>query len=256
MEKSRELDLEMDQDIRILTCNMKDEECFHGWDKDTIQYLQENEGAVKRYISRYLSKNRADSIVDADELLGEVYMALYKGRDYDISRAVKEDGDIIPLEGYVKVAAKYIAIKAISKAFKTEKMTARPKKIGDEEYTPLDTISDGSSEEQMERIAYDLEDICEMCEPYRNKYGVDLYTLFYVRLMIGNSPESEEKYRRVLEGLGVRKKDLEEFKESSRKDDTILSIAKAVNKYGEGAVEILERYVYAADRIKRLVTSM
>ena len=252
----REMGLEVEKDIRILTCNMKDEECFHGWDKETIHYLQKNEDSIKKYLYRYLRKKRADSVVDPDDLIGELYMALYTGRDYELEKAIKEDGEIIPVEGYVKAWGGFVALKAISKAFSSEKGISRPKRIGEEEYSPLDSVKDGTSVEQMDNIAYDLEDICEMCEPHRNRYGVDIYTLFYVRLMIGNESGSEEKYVRALEGLGIRKRDIEEFQESSRRDDHVLSIAKAVNKCGERSLSIIERYVYAADRIKNLVASL
>ncbi len=255
----------MDLEYLVYTPLMEDEqEKLKGWDKITINYLVENEKMIKKSISKSLGKRRMSSInsSDIDDIYSEVLLYLYEVDDYNISKAVVETDDgkkyIIPLEGYVFKSIEFCIKRYITKKFDRESLI-----VNTEVRTPednildiLNTITDNKTDTDFEHVTVDLNQHCKECESIRYKYGVDIYQMWFIGLLVLDN-KLEDDYFDIMNILGISRRDLREISKQAYEDDTLLEFAIGINKHGvKESINILEQYVYSADQVKKAIKKL
>lgn len=229
-----------------------------GWDKSTIEYIQNNkEDVIKeiRRVGKRMYKNNLQPD-DINDIYSEILLYLYKCDDYSINKAISRSssGNIVSLEGYTNTCIKFCVIRYLTNAYKIDKEIVRDSIDKDgKELSAFDIIPDRKSTELFDTILFDLKQHCKASEHMRYKYGPDIYMIWYVRLLTmvnGNN----DTYKDILILLGVSKKELSKLEKSSAEDEIMIHFAKSISNSGlEVAISIIEEYVYSAARIKDVV---
>lgn len=253
---------------------MEDESNKKGWDKQTIEYVLNNKSRIKSTISSYAkSMNKILSATDIEDCYSDVLINFYESNDYDINIATERAGEkernkeskgkeqkgvgIISLEAYVYKITKFVVMRYVTDRLKIdskEMSNIHYNKEEREEFNLLDTIPDTSdTETKYERLQYDLDTICKQYESYRYKYIIDIFQLWFIKLLLLKY-NKEDYYKDILETIGTKKADLNYMKNEIKHSEVMFDIAKAVSIAGvERAIEILKQYTYAADRLEKLV---
>lgn len=229
-----------------------------GWSKSTIDYINTNRAKVTRAIrsvARGLCKQNLQ-LADVDDIYSEILLYLYRSDDWNVEKAIGSNSDtIVTLEGYINSCVKYCVMRYLTTQYNKDKTLIRDT-VDDEgkELSIFDTISDDKATAGYDQVIYDFEQLCKANECMRYKYGPDIYLILYVRLLTIEN-KKDDTYRDILSVLGVSKKDLYSIERKSSEDDMLLSLTKAVVNSGvEKAVQVLEKYVYSADKIKEVIT--
>lgn len=236
----------------LVYCQLKEEENqTEGWNKATIDYIMKHKRAVYSTI-RGIAKSRGKFLAyaDVEDLFQNILTYLYKCDDYNLEKACKENV-IVSLEGYVKTCVKYCTIRYVTGLYDDEKTKMSEYMLDDEgkEMSIFDTISDKKHEQTFNNYGYDLREICELFECERYKFGPDIFLIWFVRLQTVAKGKSD-KYKDVLEILGISRKELTDIEKNSVVDGVMTSIAKAVSIVGmEEAIEVLKDYTYSYKKI-------
>lgn len=239
---------------------MEEEKPVAGWCKDTIEYVNNNRSRVIKSIRGMASSMNRKSlqIADVEDIFSEIVMYLYKCDDYNIYKAIERSssGSAVSLEGYVNACIKFCVRRYLTTEYDMEKTKIRETRdIDGRELSIFDTISDGKSEEEFASVLIDLEQHCKICEHLRYKYGPDIFMIWYIRLLTLAEGMSE-LYKDILNILGISKKELNSIERKTYQDEMMISFANSISNYGvERAIEIIENYVYSANKIKELVLS-
>lgn len=238
---------------------LKEEEKVEGWEKDTIRYINENRQKVAKAIKKYaksVCKYNVQS-ADIDDIISEILMYLYRSDDYNITKAIERSnsGSIVSLEGYVNSCIRNCVLRYYTKEYKDGKDIIRESLENDEgkELSIFDTITDEKSTEDYEYIVYDLKQICEENECNRYKYGVDIYLLWYLRLLSLRENKTN-KYNEILNILGISKRDISNMAEETKKDGIMAEFAKAISYYDiNEAIDIIEEYIYYPSKLNDIL---
>ena len=231
-----------------------------GWSKETIDYIVANRDKVYksiRGVAKGLNKTMLQT-ADIDDIYSEILMYCYQYDDYNVSKAIERSktGAIVSLEGYVHVCIKYCVMRHLTQIYSTEKQTVREGIASDDgkELSIFDTIVDCQSTDNYEEIMYDLECLCRQSESLRYKYGPDIYLIWYVGLLTINEGKGSNVCKELLEIIGISKKDIVNIHTKSMNDELMLSFATSIKLTGiDESIEIIEKYVFAADKIKEAV---
>ena len=263
---------------------LEDESNKRGWDKQTIEYVLKNKTRIKSTISSYAkSMNKTLSATDIEDCYSDVLINFYESNDYDINIATERAGEkersrkpkgkelkgkelkgkelkevgIISLEAYVYKITKFVVMRYV-----TDRLSIESKEMSNitynkeerEEFNLLDTIPDTSdTETKYDRLQYDLDTICKQYESYRYKYIIDIFQLWFIKLLLMKY-NKEDYYKDILETIGIKKVDLNYMKNAIKHSEVMFDIAKAISICGvEQAIKVLGNYTYAADRLERLV---
>lgn len=248
----------MNLQLLVYSPLIEEEQSVSGWSKSTIDYINQNRSKVIKTvkgIAKSISKQTLQ-VADIEDIYSEILMYLYKCDDYNLSKAIERSssGSIVSLEGYVNSCIKYCVIRYITTAYKVDKETVREYTDKDgKELSIFDTISDAKASD-FENLMFDLDQQCKISEHIRYKYGPDIYLIWYVRLLT-MSNGTEEAYKDILNVLGVSKKELLNIEKSAYQDDIMKNFAKSISNSGiDKSINILEEYVYSANKIKEVVT--
>lgn len=240
---------------------MEEEECIPSlaWDKDTIKYVTEHRNKVMKTIRGSAKSMSSFNTMDIEDIYSHVIEYLYKSDDYDVQQGLEKSnsGNLVTLEGYVNSCIKFCVKRYITDAYRREKDITRDGIVDDEgrEKELIDIIPDNKAHIEFDDIGYDAEETLKNLECIRYKYGVDIFMVLYVRMLtIG---ESENKYRSVLEVLGVSKKELGELEKRTANDEDVIQAIKALSLCNSDiAMKLLEKTVYNAKRIAETVASL
>ena len=248
---------------RIIFAPLDDgiEDDISGWDKQTVNYVIKNKSKIERMIRGYARSYRKNKLssMDIEDIYEDILMYLHSHSDYDIGKAIdrSSSGGIVSLEGYVGICTKYCVMRYCHDLASHESGIVSEYSATNDEDKELDifnTIPDSSSEITLDNFIYNIEEICRSCEPLRYRFGVDIYLMFYIKLLLGS--EANDKYYRILDVLGIEKKDLSKV-DKSAEDALILSIAKAVSMVStEYAIEVIEGYVFSSDMVKNAILNI
>lgn len=242
----------------IYTPLMEEEEALVGWSKQTIDYVLGHKSKIQASI-RGIAKGIGKILqkTDVEDVYMELLNYLYTCEDYDISKAIERSnnaGVIVSVEGYVFACVKYCVIRFVTNNYNTEKKLVHDivKDEDGKELSLFDTIAD-KKDAGFDDIAYDLEYICRAYESQRYKFGPDLFTIWYVRLLTMQM-NKEECYNELLTVLGITRRDMLNVEKHLSYDGAMLAIAKAVSLKGvDESIEVLKNYTYYADRIENLI---
>ena len=237
---------------------MEEEQSVCGWGKQTIDYINDNRNKVIktiRGVAKSISKQPLQT-PDVEDIYSEILLYLYKSDDYNLSKAIERSssGSIVSLEGYINSCIKFCVIRYLTTAYKIDKDVMRESIDSDgKELSIFDTISDEQSTSEFDKIFFDLEQQCKSCEHIRYKYGPDIYLLWYVRILT-MSEGLNEVFKDILSILGVTKKELVGIEKKSADDEVMANFAKAISNWGvDKSIEVLERYVYSAPRVREVI---
>lgn len=229
-----------------------------GWSKTTIDYVLNNKSKVQKSI-RGIAKslNKIMQKTDVEDVYMEILYYLHNCDDYNISKAYERSnnaGVIVSLEGYVHSCIKYCVIRYVTTYFNTEKTLVRDTVKDDDgkDLSLFDTIADSHSSDYSS-IGYQLDTVCKACESQRYTYGPDIFQIWFIRLqtIINNK---NDRYKDILEILGISKKDISIIEKETRSDGVMLDIAKAVSIMGvDEAVKVIKKYTYSADKIQAVI---
>lgn len=240
----------------IVYCSLKEEDNqTEGWNKATIDYITNHKRMVYSTI-RGIARSRGKFLAyaDVEDLFQIISTYLYKCDDYNLEKACTEN-TIVSLEGYVKTCIKYCTIRYVTNMYDDEKTKISEFVTDDEgkEMSIFDTVSDKSHEQSFNNYGYDLKEICDMFECERYTFGPDIFLVWFVRLQTMIKGKAD-KYKDVLEILGISKKELLDIERNSVVDGVMTSIARAVSIIGvEDAIDVLKDYTYSYRRIVDVV---
>ncbi len=229
------------------------------WEKDTLQYAINNKSRVVRVIRNAAKGMTNLNSMDIEDIYSDVLEYLYKSDDYDVQKAIEysNSGNMVTLEGYVNSSIKYCVKRYITSTYRREKEIVRDVIVDDEgkEKEILDMVADEESTRIFNDIGYEVGLHIKSIEHKRYKFGVDIFLVLYVRLL--TMEEGEDKYRKILEVLGVSKKDLNELEKKIITDSDIRGAIKAISLSDiEEATSVLEKEVYGAKKIKEVIASI
>lgn len=226
------------------------------WEKETLQYVVNNKGSIMRVIRGAAKKMTNLNTMDFEDIYSEVLEYLYKSCDYDMDKAVDPNsGNVITLEGYVKNCVKNCVKRYITATYRREKAMVRDKIIDEEgrERDILDTIEDTESTNKFNDVGYDVESYINAIRHERYKYGKDIFLILYLRLLIPINGDNK-KYIKVLEVMGINKKELSDMEKQISKDINILNAIKAISLSNrEQAMAALEKQVYGAKKLRETI---
>ena len=234
------------------------EENVKGWDKDTVNYVVENDVKVRNIISKTIGKSKKTYInnSDIDDIYSEVLLYFYKVDDYNIGKArvTKDDGSdyTITLEDYILKSIEFCLKRFTADKYKRESLIVSNeiRTTEDDILDILDTIADSRTDIDFDDVLVDLNKHCEQCESIRYKYGGDIYLILFVGLLALEN-KLDNVYFDIMNALGLSKKEIREISKRACKDETLLEFAMGISKSGASeAIDILEQYVFAADKIK------
>lgn len=233
-----------------------------GWSKETIAYLNKNKSKVICHIRNVARKLGSEFFQNADieDIYSEALLYFYASDDYNISKAIERSsrGTVVTLEAYINYCLKCCVMRNLDKRRKADKHIAADtyRNEGGELLSLLDLIPDKQSEAELDGVLVDLNQQCKMSEHLRYKYGLDIYQMWYVRLLT-IAEGLEEHYGHVMNILGITKSDISAMKEKSFKDEMMLGFAVAIGRTGiDESINILENYVYSAHHIKKAIESL
>ena len=237
---------------------MEEEPSNDGWDKSTVDYLNDNKAKVIRNIYGIARKisGRHLQTADVEDIYSEILMYLYKSDDYNISKAIERSssGTVVSLEGYINSCIKYCVLRYMTNKYKKDKDIIREYINEDgKDLSIFDTICDKKSNIDFDEIFIDLEQQCINSEHLRYRYGPDIFLVMYVRLLTMKKGNNR-LYKDILNVLGISRKELTNMGNISCKEDVMTGFARAIAKTGvERSIEIIEEYVYSAKKIKEVV---
>lgn len=232
-----------------------------GWQKDTVEFVTKNPRRVESLIRRTASgfkKTRLQQ-ADVDDIYQDILLYLHSSSDYDINKAIyrSSTGTIVSLEGYLNVCIKYCVMRSLNLLAEHDNETVSESILDgdDKELSIFNTIPDENANIDYDYLSYDLQSICKCCEPLRYRLGIDIYLVFYVRLLI-NEYGAKSNYKDILNILDITRADLKRFDNLS--DDSLVTVmAKMVSITPiEEALETLEGYVYSASLIKQAISTL
>jgi hypothetical protein len=253
----------MNLDILLYTPFLEEQDTsIKSWEKTTIEYLCKNKSKVISLIRNIVRKFGTDLFQNADieDIYSEALLYFYNSDDYNLSKAIERSsrGGMITLEAYINCCVGYCVKRNLDRRRKADKHIAADtyRSESGELLSLLDLIPDKQSEEELEGVLVDLNQQCKMYEHHRYKYGIDIYQMWYVRLLT-IVEGLEEDYGHIMNILGITKSDISTMKEKSFKDEMMLGFAVAIDRTGiNESIKILENYVYAAHHIKKAIKSL
>lgn len=254
---------------------LEDETNIKGWNKQTVEFVLDNKSKIKSTISSYAkSMNKILSQADIEDCFTEVLLYFHDCSDYDLSIAsekffkkegmkaeekaeTKEETGIIPLEGYIYKFVKFIIMRHVTTQLKIETKEVSSiihNKDEAEELNILDFIADKTEPGYgYEKLHYDLDTICKQYEYQRYKYLLDIFQLWFIRLLLIKH-NKENSYKEILNTLGINKNQIHYMKKQIKHSEAMIDIAKAISVSGvDRAIEILRQYTYSAERLERLI---
>ena len=81
--------------------------------------------------------------------------------------------------------------------------------------------------------------------------------MWYVGLLVIDNELEEEVYTDIMSILGINKTGLKDVSIKAYEDETIHEFAMGISKHGiEDSIDILEKYVYSAEQIKKAIESL
>lgn len=230
-----------------------------GWDKATVKYALNCKTKIMQVIYKYAkSMNKVIQKTDVDDCYEELLLYLHNTNDYDVAIACErgkiEKGGLISLDNYVFSMLKYIVIRHVTDKIKKEVKEVRV--INDsEEGDELDlfNVIAVDDESELDDLFYDLDNICRTQESNRYKYKVDIFELWFIKLL-SIKYNKQEVYSDILSILDINSIDINNLKRKTNYGGVMLDIAKAISVCGiDNAIAIIRRYVYSADKIERVV---
>lgn len=236
-----------------------------GWDKDTVQYvLNHKEKTMNdiRSVARSLNPNIGKQ--DIEDLYQELLDYLYGATDYDVDIALERSkmGKIVTLEGFVHVCIKYVTLRIVTGEYKKNKhtvhdtVTSTNSKSEDKELSLFDTIGDEASERELTDGEYELNDMCKAFEHMRYKFGVDIFTIWFVRLKTIKE-HKEDKQDIILKLLGIDRRTLTRLSTDTSRDGVMISIARGVTQVDtDRALDIIAKYTFGVRALSRVVENI
>lgn len=247
----------------VYTPLMEDEqEKIKGWEKTTVDYMIKNERQVRSYMGSLAGKKYSNFIdnTDVDDIYSESLMYFYEVDDYDINIATEHSkGDyIITLEDYIYSSIRFCIKRYITKKYNREVSLVNTEvTLNDEMVDLINILADKQSEIDFENATVDLDRHCKECEHLRYNYGIDIYEMWYVGLLVIYNELEEEVYTDIMSILGINKTGLKDVSIKAYEDETIHEFAMGISKHGiEESIDILEKYVYSAEQIKKAIESL
>ena len=252
---------------RILYSNLFEEETTRGWDKQTIRYINNNRQRVNRTI-RLIGRSTTRVELnkwDVEDILSEIYLYFYLYMDYDelISMERSVTGDVIPLESYVNYIIRVIIIRFVRQK---HKVTGKIENIAvedvEEDYETkhntnfIHIISDKISYVEYDKIFYNIDMICKEIEHLRYKFSIDIYQMYYVKLL-ATKHKSSDIYNIIMMMSGMMPTELRRIESTIAKSDTGITFEKAISYCGiDRSIEAIEKYVYSAKLIRDTIQNI
>jgi len=227
------------------------------WEKQTIEYVIKNERKMLEHIRCLLAEHRIYQNIEVEEVYSNLIHYLSQTSDYCIEKAqeLSKNGSVFTVEGYVKILAKYVVKRYVAERYKRYKKIYYSNNTNDEddEIDLISNIKDEKAHLIYDDIGYEIEEILKSYQYIRYRYGVDIFLLIYIRLLVSN----DTLYKNILEVFGINKKKLKEIEEFIRHDDEILTILKAIAFIEEQkAIECIEKYIYGSKNLKENIKKL
>ncbi len=239
---------------------LEEPESKKGWNKQTIEYAMSHRTRLKRSIMGHAkSMNKILQPADIEDCFTEILMYLYSASDYDFSIATERGSEsigngVISLEAYVHSCVKFVTLRFVTEKIENDVNETSNTIHGDdgEEMSIFETIPDRRNT-GYEDLSYELDKICKYYESYRYKYEVDIFELWFVRLLTSKYGK-KEMYNDILTVLGVERYIMLNLQKQAKFSQAMLDIAKAISICGvDEATSIIRNYTYSADKIEKVV---
>lgn len=245
----------------VYTGLLEEPESKRGWEKQTVDYAVKHKTKIKAAIrSHGRSMNQILSGDDLEDYYMEVLMYLHNTHDYSISVAVERasgnyGNKAISLEGYIFSCVKFVSLRCLTERINKSmnEISSTIKDEDGEETSIFDTLIADKSDMGFDSVDYDFDKLCKYYEPYRYKYSIDLFEIWFIRLLT-NKYEKKELYNEVLTILGIKRYEMINLQRNHSFNQAMLELARAISICGQDrAIEILKGYTYSADKIEKVV---
>lgn len=236
----------------------EDDSVEKGWLKSTVVYLVENRERVYKTI-RSMVKNMRGIInsYDIDDMYQEIVEYMSVCEDYDICNAYSRrcDGNIVGIEGYVHSCIKFCIKRYITKSYKIAKnhVDAVIRDDDGDETSLLDYMPDKQSYTQYSDRLLNIGEICKNNEEKRYEFGVDIFTMFYIGLVL-EKIDKRHKITDIMKSINVIGKELDETRIRAERDGIAVEMARAITKTDiDTAINEIGNYVYGKKSIDKLI---
>lgn len=224
-----------------------------GWDKETVRYAQSHKRDIIMTISNVANNIGYKIKSDEKEIVySDVLVTMYSKNDYDISKAISKDLEIVPFDGYIFSIVKYCTLKYIDGISKSRKhcSTDIVKNQDGEESSIFDNIKDETAATYEFNVT--LQEACKVCEHKRYMCGFDIFLMLFVRIAtMAYSKEGE--FDNIMDILGVSRSDIDMASKIIKKDDSLRDMTQAIVASGVDALDAIRAYTYAANDIEEVV---
>lgn len=236
-----------------------------GWDKDTLRYVMSHKEKTMndiRSVAKSLNPNICKQ--DIEDLYQELIKYLHGAKDYNIDIALERSKakKAVTLEGFVHICIKYVTLRVVTGEYKKSKNTIHDTIVSstykneDKELSIFDTIGDEASERELNDSEYELNDMCQAFEHMRYKFGVDIFTIWFVRLKT-IAEHKEDKQDVIFKLLDIDTRTLTRLSCDTSKDGVMISIARGVTQVDiEKALHIIAKYTYGVKALSRVVENI
>lgn len=226
-----------------------EEEDKNAWNKQTMQWYINNLGKVKKQIA-YMAKDLNSSEVEI--ITSNLSEYLEKGKDWG---DIDEEENHLSLEQYVYKGANFCIKRFKHEKSKENALRALPIVTeDDEERNALDLIGDSRLDSIYDDICCNFDEALEQMQYKRFFYGIDVYNLLYMALLVGL--RNTENYQTMLSAFGISRKELQSAYRKAQSDDDFTDLLTNIRIEMERDVNISEilqkigRYVYGRKRIQ------
>lgn len=220
----------------------------NAWEKSTVLWVIKNEKKVRNLINKFGNGNVQEA--DVSDIYMEIITYFYQSSDYDIDKAIdlSHSDKPVSLAKYVSSCIKYCVIRHVAGV----KHRYEIEKHDIEDSDTLSLVDLTVSKEQIE-VERTLDDILSSNTHMRYMYGTDMFQVLFIQLLCRKYDKDEVKTEEIFSTLGITESVLNKF-DTYTEDGPIVEIARAIVKMSiDDALEILERYVYSANNIKRAI---
>ena len=228
---------------------LKEDERVISYDKMTVKWVIANTNKVMTTIASHGREHVQEC--DVWDIYQDVVEYFAKSPDYDINKAISRGhGDTITsIEGYVSSCVKYCVDRHVVNKKRDYAMKERDVEGIDEDYKAVNRIAVYDSSSEVES----LEDVCERNTHMRYVYGLDIYQLLYIKLLSKENNLSKREENIILAALDIEKDTLEAL-DMYNEDSVLIEMVSAINALEIGeAINIIEKYVYGHNNIKRAI---
>lgn len=228
------------------------------WDKDTVKWVLANEKKVKQIINSVGYKMRHSSLQKGcvEDIYNLVLEYFYKSKDYDLEKANRGDKEV-SIDGYVLSCVRGCVLNYMSNEIQNEmKLVYSNKGKDGDELDVLSTIKDSRSEKEYSLIENNLTTTLRAYRYKQYKFGVDMYKVLLIRLLLMALDKSDAEYIQTMEMMDINVQNLKKADRIANREDMMIELVSCVSHMDIWkAIDTLKENVHCGNTIVELISN-